>query len=222
MASNLSRTNWGAVGCITIIVGGGIAVMFAGLSYLVASLLAPDMWCEISLGGAVLSLPFYIWFLAGYLRDEKYFKDRATLDVRANRVEILSVEPERVELIDAINNSSPAYLFALGGGELLLLHGQWLEHPAIYGTPGLVCDATHEYFSHRLIGFPSNKFSLIRFPNSGRVLGIDVHGDPVTDIGFIPAIETKKLLCDSERFRGAQSDFLAWIQGTAVDYGQHG
>ena len=95
-------------------------------------------------------------------------------------IEILEVESDAAVELPADHSAvDPAVLFDIGGGQLLLLMGQWLCDPATFGVEGGPDDDDPPMWNGLPPpnSFPSRQFMLTRWPESGLVLSIRVDGE---------------------------------------------
>ncbi|WP_437739521.1 hypothetical protein WME73_28300 [Sorangium sp. So ce302] len=129
--------------------------------------------------------------LLGYRAASREARARWDEDLRAAEVEELRVETSRAVELDAGHSAlSPAVVLDLGEGQLLLLYGQPVAEPEVYGRDGWPTTAADDRddnddedpFAAWWNGmppphaFPSERFTLTRLRATGEVLSIAIEG----------------------------------------------
>lgn len=140
-----------------------------------------------------------------------YLSWRQRVDYRAfvksgNVQEVDVREAKWVELETV--NSDPILVVDIGLGKLLILHGQWLWNPEVYGSPPLQEDPTEDTFNGLSghLAFPSSGFTLIRRPDTGEVLAIRPSGEYLPAESFDPAGEFPPPVSESQLVEGSLAD----------------
>jgi hypothetical protein len=120
--------------------------------------------------------------VVSFLRHRAPIRARASLDLEARTVEVLTVTDAAPLSIDAMHSSvDPAFAFEIEDGRTLVLLGQWLRDEATFGgtrDPSADDDAA-DAFANGLTppnAFPTSAFTVHRFPASGEVVRIDLAG----------------------------------------------
>lgn len=92
-------------------------------------------------------------------------------------IEEIRVQGARALEIEGDHSSvEPAAGIAIGGGKILLVAGQWLDDPDLYGSPSVALDEDDELFG---TVFPCEAFTARRDPTSGEILSIRIEGRPL-------------------------------------------
>lgn len=159
--------------------------------------------------GWVLGAGLFAWALAKFLPFIRVPRERQREDAARKVVEEIEVTQARVfELEPVVEGRDPVLAFDLGERKILLLQGQWLRDPAVYGADRARGDASENFLNglEAPCSFPSGAFTLLRLPASGRVIGIRVQGEYLAPSRKIAALEPDYILGDSELFEGALED----------------
>lgn len=123
--------------------------------------------------GLMLGFSFY--------RHNAKARRRFEADLRTNEVEELTLETERVLALEVDHSSvDPALVLELGGGQLLLLCGQWARKPETYGGGEPAPEIEEELWWNGLKpphAFPTRRCIITRLAHSGEVLRIEPQGD---------------------------------------------
>lgn len=83
-------------------------------------------------------------------------------------VELVHIaDPVLVEAEQMVSEG-PLYFLGVGEDTILFLHGQWMHDPHVYADPELDPDR-----------FPNSEFRLVREPETGVVLRVEVLGNPI-------------------------------------------
>jgi len=112
------------------------------------------------------------------------------LDMERGVVELVIVDGADVVLATS-NAVHPFFAFALEGGKVLALLGQWLWEARIYGAQSSGVIETEQQGNGLPApwSFPATAFTVHRLPRSGDVLRIEVRGEylaPVAGDAIVP------------------------------------
>ena len=195
-------TGSGCLGCL-IPVCTIIAVVPPLLGMMGGSL---GLWIGLAIGLA-LGGGLFALFLPVHLDGRRW----AAEDVQ--RVQEIEVINPRLFEIDLISDNEPILVFDIGDGKLLFLQGQWLREPDTYiesaDANNRMDDGETEHWSQIVLNglpppnsFPSNHFTLVRRPHSGKVLRITVHGKYIRPEKTVEALRPEFDFGDSEVFDG--------------------
>ncbi len=153
------------------------------LFWLLPGLGAPLVgWAFAGRLGALVGAGLAVGGLLTLVRSFRHFEgkrqSRGRRDLADAQVECLEVVTADVVELDPVGDNDPALCFQIAPGTLLLLQGQWLREPSIYGAP----ENEDDPLDDRLNGlpdpfsFPAAAFELVRLPHSGRVLSLKPAG----------------------------------------------
>jgi len=124
--------------------------------------------------GAACSAPFLIG-----LRNEFKKGRQRKAHLRDDQVEEWDVTCKRIFEVEPQGDDEPVLFCEIDEKTGLLLKGQWLREPAIYGAKQAEGDPFEEYLNglQPPRAFPTLKFRLARWPASGQVIQIEPIGD---------------------------------------------
>lgn len=131
--------------------------------------------------GALLSVAALLAVLAWFRQFDRKRQSRGERDLVERQVESLTVVAADVVELDSVGDNDPALCFQIAPSTLLLLQGQWLREPSVYGSP----ESGDDPLDDRLnglpdpFGFPTPDFEVVRLPHSGRVLSLKPAGEYV-------------------------------------------
>jgi hypothetical protein len=132
--------------------------------------------------GWTIGLWLVVHLGVSFVRFDADTRRRVRADVERGEVDELEVRGARVVRIEAGNDSvNPTLVFDIGGGQLLLMLGQWLRSsPSVFGAAedaGVSEDAPWLNELPPPYAFPSADFTVRRLRSSGNVLSIRVEGE---------------------------------------------
>lgn len=135
--------------------------------------------------GRLAAVLLFVAMLGTFLSQERRRRKRAHKDLAEATIQEIAVTDARVIEIGAINDIEPIFVFDIGGGKLLYLQGQWLREESIYGAPRVDGDPDGRFLNglDAPYSFPSTSFTVVRLPNTGRVLSIRPSGTYLPPIG---------------------------------------
>lgn len=142
------------------------------------------------------------WTLVCFYRFQRRESRLHLQDLEEAIVEEYTVTTCLVATLNTFGNRMPNLACDIGG-KVLVLSGQWLTDPTIYGVAR--DEQSHE-FNATLNGlpepvcFPNSTFVLVRAPSSGRVLSILPSGEYIAPGTHLSVVEKKHTLRDSELF----------------------
>jgi len=156
-------------------------------------------WALAELGCAVapyvcwslsaLVAPLGAWLSWRFLRGFLQVAREAKSDCQNGIVEVVEVHDAICIAQSEYNDEGPILFFDIGEGRVLLLWGQWLFDPGIYGAEKHVVAAdaaAHINGQDGQYAFPSKSFTVYRTPGLGRVLKIDVTGERLEPLRTLP------------------------------------
>ncbi len=170
------------------------------------------MWIfsTLCLAGLVVGT---IWSV-GFYRSIKRRCQFARNDLQSGYVQILHiVDPILVQQID--EDEDPILYFEIAEGLVLLLMGQWLLEPSIYGFAGEppLSEVDHLNGLPDPFGFPSREFEITRAERSGEVFAIKVLGAYLEPIQRLAWKDLRPGDCgESEVFPGDIQDIPAAVE----------
>ena len=177
-ARALARPDPASWGCITII---GLVLVgpFSWLGGRLGSDAFGSPWVG-AIAGALIGFAGYLALALSYRRSELPQRLRAAADVKGGEVQALLVETTRAIELEVDHSSvDPAILIEVDEGQLLLLCGQWLRDPEIYGSNQPPAEDDTPWWNDLAPphAFPARRFTVTRFPHCGEVLSIEVEGE---------------------------------------------
>jgi len=108
--------------------------------------------------------------------------DAMKADLEHDRVQVIEVSDARVVQQEEYGDEGPILYFELDGETVLLLWGQWLFDPHVYGAEDHIVPEEAETFLNAQdcpFAFPSTDFAVHRCPESRRVVKIEIRGEPL-------------------------------------------
>lgn len=193
----------------------GPAVAFLG--YLVGlaaewgfSLLGLDVAPYLHIGLAATGVCFGLFLSVCIYRAIKGAADAVKADLKDGRVQVIEVTNASVVQQEEYGDEGPILYFELNGETILLLWGQWLFDPHVYGAEDhIVADDAETFLNaqDREFAFPSTDFAVHRCLESRRVVKIEIRGEPLLpmrtlDWGEVPLQNVR----DCEILRGRLDD----------------
>lgn len=154
--------------------------------------------------GAIL----FVSALVAFIPYERRQRHLASIDHETQLVQDIQVTASRVIQIGLIDDNEPILAFDVGEHKILYLQGQWLWDHATYGAEPLEGDAYEEYINGLPAphSFPSTKFTVTRFPNSGEVVSIRVSGGYCVPETEVEALQPEYEFGQSELLDGSVDD----------------
>lgn len=210
----LCRFDVRSCGCATIFICVAPVIIFTlfsvGIGWIVGRPL-DEMLIVGPLMGGLFGLFCSIVFLLTYIPRQRSNLRSATEDSKAQCIQDIHVTSSRVIEIDPGNDLEPVLAFEIDGNSILLLKGQWLREDRIYGAKLVEEDEYSDKYHNGLpapYSFPSNKFTISRFPNSRIVTAIHVQGSYLTPESIQDVVHTgfESALGDSELLTGTLDD----------------
>ncbi len=160
--------------------------------------------------GVAIATAFASCSALSFYRFERRRRQKAVLDDQRNAIQEISIDCQKVVELVPIGDDAPAFCFDLGQGTLLILQGQWLLDPVIYGGPDAYhCDDEGDAIANGLpepYSFPRTKFTVARAPHSGDVLGITLAGQYLPPTDTVDALKPEYELGDSVVLSGTLDD----------------
>ncbi|NQT12648.1 MAG: hypothetical protein HQ582_07865 [Planctomycetes bacterium] len=134
-------------------------------------------------------------------------------DLENGLVEVIEVSGARVVQQEEYSDEGPILYFELDGETVLLLWGQWLFDPYVYGAEDHVVSDNAETFLNaqdRQFAFPCTDFTVHHCRKSRRVVKIEIRGEPLLPMrtlgwGDVPL----QNVGDCEILRGTLDDLPA-------------
>lgn len=191
----------------------GVATWFAGRW--IGGLFSPAAAISGRILGAGVAVVGYVMFIVKFRPYERRWRERAQRDIEAAEVQEISVRGARVVEIGLIDDNEPILAFDIGKGLILFLRGQWLRESHIYGAEAVDEDELEEEFINGLRtphSFPSDAFTLMRLPHTGRVLSIRVEGEYLAPGPAVEALKPEYEFGESELFRGNLESIAAVLE----------
>ena len=180
-------------GFLVLLIAGscvGLALLFGFL----ASLVSESWRTGGTIAGAAAGLVMGVVFFRGFGQFERELRDRSAADLAEGEVEEIVVECDAVVAIEADHSSLiPALALEIGDDDLLVLAGQWLGDPPLYGSDVTEADDALEGFEEIWWNglrpphaFPTRRFTVVRFSASGDVLAIRPEGEYLAPARTVP------------------------------------
>lgn len=210
----LCRFDTRSCGCATICICVTPIIIFiffsVGLGWIVGRPFNEMLIVGLLIGG-LFGLFCSIVFLLTYIPRQRSNRRSATEDSKAQCIQDIHVTSSRVIEIDPGNDLEPVLAFEIDGNTILLLKGQWLREDSIYGSKLLEEDEYSDEYYNGLpapYSFPSNEFTISRFPNSKVVTTIHVQGRYLAPESIQDVFSTgfESALGDSELLTGTLDD----------------
>lgn len=149
-------------------------------------------------------------FLFCYIPYEQRQRRIASEDIKARTIQDIHISAPRVIQIGLINDNEPILAFGIGNNKILFLQGQWLCNEGTYGVEPLSKEQSEDDALDEFLNglpephsFPSTEFTVSRFPNSKKVIGIRVAGSYIAPEAEAEALEPEYEFGDSELFEGS-------------------
>lgn len=169
-------------------------------SFLPPAIATYSCWIGWCLGAFIL-----IVLLCAYVPYERRQRCLASADTEADSITDIQVTNARAYELGPVGNLSPIFAIDIGDEQILYLAGQWLYDPSTYGAPDLAIDE-QERSANGLpapYSFPTDDFTITRFPVSGEVVAIATNGNYIAPIQTVDAMKTDFQFQPSEIFHGS-------------------
>lgn len=176
------------------------ALPLFGLSY--------ALYTRVSVVAGILLAAVLLWILVSCMTEltQHFRRDIALVraDQRLGEVEVITVSgAQPVQLPAPAEAIDLAFAFALPGNRTLVLAGQWLGYPPSFGVSwdDLQSSDTGGDYANELsppCAFPTSAFSVHRFPASGVVVRLNLHGDYVAPATCVAQLDLDLLLSGAE------------------------
>ena len=183
----------------------GPALLLGMLGNWLGGFISPDAAKYGQWAGWAIASSVYIRLLMLFVPFERKQCKLAQSDMHKQLVQNIHVTNPRIVEIAMVGNTGPNLAIDIGDAKILYLQGQWLYDCDIYGAEHREGDEGDEQFN-RLpapYSFPCSDFTISRFPNSGEVLRILVHGDYVQPADSVDALKPEHQFRPSEIFCGS-------------------
>ena len=139
----------------------------------------PDTWVPAAVAGAV-AIGLCVWALRGMSVNEGRRKARfAEAGQDGSLIEEWRIEASRVVQLIPFGEDEPVLCFEVESDRIVMLKGQWLWDESTYGAPRIKDDPDENFLNGlgKPYSFPSRKFTVVRWPGTGKVVNICVSGD---------------------------------------------
>lgn len=133
-------------------------------------------------------------------------------------IEEWRIEASRVVQLIPHGEDEPVLCFEVEPNRIVMLKGQWLWEESTYGAPRIKDDPDENFLNglDKPYSFPSRKFTVIRWPKSGKVAGIRVSGDYMAPEESKVEIKRDHYFHASEQFSGQLDDLQSALDLAAA------
>jgi hypothetical protein len=213
LIAGLTKPNVASWGCLAIIFGIVPALLLGALGGWLGGFISDEASTYGQWIGWILSAILLVSVVFSFFPFERRMRRRAARDQQDRIVQEIHVVEPRVIEIGLINDNEPILAFDVGSNKILFLQGQWLRDAGTYGTDGPEDDSGDEFINGLPAphSFPSTEFTVSRFPHSGEVLGIRVHGKYAPPQSVVEALRFEYEFGDSELFDGSLEEIASLL-----------
>ncbi len=202
-----AKPDFASVGCLVIFVAGP-AWLLGKLGHWLGGMITPEAAKYAQWIGWAITFAVYTPFVVSIFRYGRRQRKLAQSDHEDQLVQEIHVTNARLVEVAMVGNIGPNLAIELNSESVLYLQGQWLSDNSVYNAPIPENDDGDEKFNglpspH---AFPSTEFTLIRLPNSGEVLQIQVSGEYVHQEPAVKALQQHHRFQPSEIFSGQVAD----------------
>ena len=180
----------------------------------------PATWVPAALAGAV-AIGLCAWILRRASVDESRRKARfAEAGLDGSLIEEWRIEASRVAQLIPLGEDEPVLCFEVESDRIVMLKGQRLWDESTYGAPRIKDDPDENFLNGlgKPYSFPSGKFTVVRWPGTGKVVSIHVSGHYLAPEKLNVEIKRHYYFSASKRIEGRLDDLQSALEREAAKH----